>query len=73
MRKMMAKIVAYVGLAGSFSVAGLWGYWIWQLEWGGSTRGRALMFLAMTFGALIIFIVGYFAALWAASSIDREA
>jgi hypothetical protein len=31
------------------------------------------MFLAMTFGALIFFIVGYFSALWAASSIDREA
>jgi hypothetical protein len=35
MRKMIAKIVAYVGLVGSFTVAGLWTYWIWQLEWGG--------------------------------------
>ena len=73
MRKMIAKIVAYVGLIGSFAVAGFWAYWIWQLEWGVSTRGRALMFLAMAFGALIVFVVGYFAALWAASTIDREA
>jgi hypothetical protein len=73
MRKMIAKMVAYVGLVGSFSVAVLWAYWIWQLEWGVSTRGRALMFLAMSFGALVVFIVGYFVALWAASSIDREA
>jgi hypothetical protein len=73
MRKMIAKIVAYVGLIGGFLVAGLWAYWIWQLEWGVSIRGRALMFLAMAFGALIVFVVGYFTALWAASTIDREA
>ena len=72
MRKVIAKNVAYVGLVGGFTVAGLWAYWIWQLEWGVSMRGRALMFLAMAFGALIVLVVVYFAAIWAASTIDRE-
>ena len=72
MRKIIAKIVAYVGFIGSVGVAGLWGYYIWELDWGVSTRGRAIMFLLMTFGALIVFVVGYFAALYAATVIDRE-
>ena len=72
MRKMIAKIVAYVGLIGSFTVAVLWAYWIWQLEWGVSTRGRALMFMAMVFGTIIVFFVGYFATLYASDAIDQD-
>ena len=73
MRKNIAKMIAYLGLIGSLMLAGLWAYYIWELDWGASFRGRGLMFLAMAFGALIVFIVGYFGAIWAASTIDRKA
>jgi hypothetical protein len=72
MRGIIATIFAYVGFIGSFMVAAYWAYWIWQLEWGVSTRGRALMFLAMVFGAIIVFLVGYFATLYASAAINRD-
>jgi hypothetical protein len=72
MRRTIAGIFAYVGFIASFIAAILWAYWIWQFEWGGSPRGRALMFLAMVFGAIIVFFVGYFSTFYAADAIDRD-
>ena len=72
MRGTIATIFAYVGLISSFLVAVYWAYWIWQFDWGASTRGRGLMFLIMTFGAIIVFLVGYFATLYASAAIDGD-
>jgi hypothetical protein len=71
MRGTIAIIVAYAGRIGSFIAAIYWVLWIWQFDWGGAPRVRALMFLAMVFGAIIVFFVGYFATVCAADAIDR--
>jgi hypothetical protein len=72
MRGMLAVILAYAGRIGSFVAAFYWAYWIWQFDWGGATRVRALMFLAMVFGAIFVFFVGYFATVYAADAIDSD-
>ncbi|MEA2948885.1 MAG: hypothetical protein QOI40_4215 [Alphaproteobacteria bacterium] len=73
MRATIARILGYIGFICSFLAAIYWVYWIWQFDWGVSTRGRALMFPAMVFGAIIVFFVGYFSSLYAAVAIDRDA
>ena len=70
MRGILAVIFAYAGRIGSFAAAVYWAYWIWSFDWGGSTRVRALMFLAMVFGAIFVFFVGYFTTVYAADAID---
>jgi O-antigen/teichoic acid export membrane protein len=72
MRGTIATIFAYAGLIGSFLLAVYWAYWIWQFDWGVSTRGRALMFLAMAFGAIFVFLAGYFATLYASAAIGGD-
>jgi O-antigen/teichoic acid export membrane protein len=72
MREKIATIVTFAGFIGSFVLAVYWAYWIWQLDWGGSPRTRALMFMAMVFGAIIVFLVGYFATFYASDAIDED-
>jgi ABC-type spermidine/putrescine transport system permease subunit II len=71
-RKSLSVILAYAGFVASFIAAVYWAYWIWELEWGGQTRVRALMFLAMVFGSIIVFFVGYFTSIYASDAIDRD-
>jgi ABC-type spermidine/putrescine transport system permease subunit II len=71
-RKWIAGILAYAGFIASFIAAIYWAYWIWELEWGGQTRVRALMFLAMVFGSIIVFFVGYFTTIYATDAIDHD-
>jgi hypothetical protein len=73
MRATIARILGYIGFICSFLAGIYWVYWICQFDWGVSTRGRALMFLVMVFGAIIVFFVGYFSSLYAAVAIDRDA
>lgn len=73
MRSTIAVIVAGVGFIGSFVAAVYWVYWIWQFDWGGSTRGRALFFLAMVFGSIIVFFTGYFTTVYASDAVDPDA
>jgi hypothetical protein len=72
MRKFLPEILLYTGLVGSLAAAVFWAYWIWQLDWGVSSRGRALMFLAMVFGSIIVFFAGYFTTLYAAAAINQD-
>jgi hypothetical protein len=72
MRSTMAAILGYAGFVGSLIAAVYWVYWIWQFDWGGSARVRALFFLAMVFGAIIVFLTGYFASLYASDAIDPD-
>jgi len=72
MREMIAVIFAYAGRIASLVAAVYWAYWIWQFDWGGATRVRALMFLAMVFGAIIVFLVGYFLTIYATDAIDSD-
>jgi hypothetical protein len=72
MREKIAMIVMCAGFIGSFVLAAYWAYWIWQFDWGGSPRARALMFMAMVFGAIIVFFAGYFATFYASDAIDED-
>jgi hypothetical protein len=72
MRGTIATILAYVGFICSFFAAVYFAYWIWELDWGVSTRGRALMFLAMVFGTIIVFFVGYFSTVCASAAIGGD-
>jgi hypothetical protein len=72
MRKILPEILLFFGLVGSLTAAVFWVYWIWHLEWGVSTRGRALMFMAMIFGAIVVFFTGYFTTFYAAAAIDQD-
>jgi biotin transporter BioY len=72
MREKIAMIVTCAGFIGSFVLAAYWAYWIWQFDWTSSTRTRALFFLAMLFGAIIVFFVGYFATFYLSDAIDED-
>jgi hypothetical protein len=72
MRGVIAVIFAYAGRIGSFLAAVYWAYWIWGFDWSGGARVRALMFLAMVFGAIIVFFVGYFATVYAADAVGGD-
>ena len=72
MRSMIATIFAYAGFISSFVAAVCWAYWIWGLDWGVSSRARALMFMAMVFGSIIVFLVGYFASFYASAAIAGD-
>ena len=72
MRATIATIFAYAGFIGSFVAAVYYAHWIWQLDWGGSPRARALMFMAMVFGSIIVFFVGYFASFYASAAISGD-
>ena len=72
MRGTIATIFAYAGFIGSFVAAVYWAYWIWQLDWGTAPRVRALMFLAMVFGSIVVFLVGYFASFYASAAIAGD-
>src|ERR1700722_19041415 len=52
MREKIAMIFLCAGVIGSFVLAGYWAYWIWQFDWGHSSRGRGLWFMAMIFGSI---------------------
>jgi hypothetical protein len=73
MRATIATIFLWAGFIASFVVAVCFAYWIWQLDWGVSPRGRGLMFLAMIFGSIIVFFVGYFATFYASAAIAGDA
>jgi hypothetical protein len=72
MRGTIAVIFAYAGFIGSFLIAIYVAYRIWELDWGVSTRGRALMFMAMVFAPIIVFFVGYFVSLYASDAIGGD-
>jgi hypothetical protein len=72
MRSTIAAIFGYAGFVASFLAAVYWVYWIWQFDWSGSTRVRALFFLAMVFGAIIVFLARYFASLYASDAINPD-
>jgi hypothetical protein len=72
MRSTIATIFAYAGFIGSFVAAVCWAYWIWGFDWGVSPRARALMFMAMVFGSIIVFLVGYFASFYASAAIAGD-
>ena len=72
MREKIAMIFLGAGLIGTVVLAGYWAYWIWQFDWGHSSRGRGLWFMAMIFGSIFIFLVGYFATFLASSAIGGD-
>jgi O-antigen/teichoic acid export membrane protein len=72
MRSTIAAIFGHAGFVVSFLAAVYWVYWIWQFDWSGSTRVRALFFLAMAFGAIIVFLAGNFASLYASDAIGSD-
>ncbi len=72
MRGTIATIFRYAGFIGSIVVAAYWAHWIWQFDWGTSPRGRGLMFMAMIFGSIIVFLVGYFATFYASAAINGD-
>jgi biotin transporter BioY len=72
MRGTIGTIFGYAGFICSFLIAVYVAYWIWELDWGVSTRGRALMFMAMVFAPIIVFFAGYFASLYASVAIGGD-
>jgi hypothetical protein len=72
MRGTIAIIFLWAGIVGSVIAAACFAYWIWQFDWGVSTRGRGLMFIAMVFGSIITFFAGYFASFYASAAIAGD-
>jgi hypothetical protein len=72
MREKIAMIFLCAGVIGSFVLAGYWAYWIWQFDWGHSSRGRGLWFMAMIFGSIFVFMAGYFATFLASAAISGD-
>ena len=72
MRATIATIFLWAGFLGSLVAAACFAHWIWQFDWGVSTRGRGLWFMAMVFGSIITFFVGYFASFYASAAIAGD-
>lgn len=72
MRQNIATIFLCAGVIGSVVLAGYWAYWIWQFDWGHSTRGWGLWLMAMMFGSIFVFFAGYFATFLASAAIAGD-
>jgi hypothetical protein len=60
MRALLSSALFYLAYVVGFAAAIGWGYFIWDLDFGTSVRGRGLWWMTFSVGSVIAFLVGLF-------------